>query len=84
MLDFVNPIGAGGRFRRSNRLSGDDEAGGKRLEFHGAKRIGRRGAGNNGLSVAFRIGPQLTRCWKNTGGRIVEVTDNWSKNFALT
>jgi site-specific recombinase XerC len=34
MLDFVDPIGAGGRFRSFNRLSGNNEPGRKRLDPH--------------------------------------------------
>jgi hypothetical protein len=61
MLDFVNPIRAGGRFRSFNRLSWDNEPARKRLEFHGAEKIGRRVAGNNELSVVSSLRLQLYR-----------------------
>jgi hypothetical protein len=70
VLDFVNPVGAGRRFRSFERLSRDNEPGRKRLVFHSAKKIGRRSAGNNELSVGFSLGLQL--CRQRTRGRALQ------------
>ena len=64
VLDFVNPVGAGGRFRSFDRLSRDNEPGRKRLVFHSAEKIGRRIAGNNEPGVVFSRGLQLSGFWK--------------------
>jgi hypothetical protein len=42
-----------------DRLSGDDEPGRKRIDFHCRGKIGRRRAGNNELSVVFSLSLQL-------------------------
>jgi hypothetical protein len=59
MFDFVDPVGSDRRLSSFNRLSGDDEPGGKVLGIHCREKIGRRDAGNNELSVVFSLGLQL-------------------------
>jgi hypothetical protein len=55
MFDFVNPVGADRRLLSFNRLSGDDESGRERIDFHCREKIGRRDAGNNRFVV--RLSP---------------------------
>jgi hypothetical protein len=52
MFDFVDPIGAAGRFWRQDR-PGNDEAGRITLDLQCPEKIGRRGTGNNELGVVF-------------------------------
>jgi hypothetical protein len=52
MFNLVNPVLADRRLWSFNRLSGDDEAGGERIDFHCKEKIGRRNAGRSLVAFA--------------------------------
>jgi len=89
MLDFVDPVDTGRCSGRCDRLGGDNEPGWKRFDFPRAKKIGRRGAGHNDVSVVCSFPLQLTRFCKRSemvgkrslaGPRdVVQASDHWAK-----